>query len=897
MEWLQTILRHVRQGRHAFIITGNIGDGFPHERGADPDGLVAWYDIVASVLRSGRPDYLCWTFDPARGFLFSDGADEQTFIDLVKEKEKEEDGKKGDEEDTLRDLRRQMDGMDEGLPASFVQAMPVTLRAFTESATKEVDKRRPCVALVHDADSAWNGQSSDERVTRAFLAMQRIAESDGYRRAGHILMVATPSVTSLPERFRRADSPFTIIRITRPSHEERVRYLESIVVTESLRERLEELRQARRRREQEAAERLDANIVAAAADVDHQTEADIEDDELRSADAAVRLAEQALAKSSAQWEAGNEERAAKLLAVKEALAAAPPERPLSKETIKTVRVGDIVEYRVAGKAIKTQRKTVLQADDGNLHLSTVHDATQVTSHPDDEKPIVYYWDADGFAQRRSSAKKGKAQTLPEGVSLIVVPKMRHELLAEKAGLERVIAEFLNEKTRDSKLVDQLDAARKVSDTLRTTRSTEKRKRVETARAHLEHLRAVKAMGKTGAEQDTEADRMERELSAGRFPPPACGLSEMARYSQGLGYRDIVGMFRAAQQDGRECDALTVLAERHNALARSYGHLVDIVKPAYGFEGIAGLDGIKRFFKHVRDDIAKGMLARVPMGCLLMGPPGTGKTAIAEAFAEECGFLFVKIRNVRSMWVGETERQMEDLIAGLRELAPVVVLRDEVDQEDTGRDSFQGDSGVSARVRQKWMEFLSDPAIRGRVFVISCSNRPDLLDAALKRSGRTDERIPVLMPDAETRKRLFPVMLKRVQGNLPGIVIEGRFDKEDLKRLAAMTENLSGADIEVIVRHAVEYADVEDGKVIVDAKCLERAAKDFIPSDSTMQIAKMTLSAIGSCARREFLPKDAKEIVKRCLTNLGFVVKEAKKPEDDTLETLLAQHKPEKGPAN
>jgi SpoVK/Ycf46/Vps4 family AAA+-type ATPase len=355
------------------------------------------------------------------------------------------------------------------------------------------------------------------------------------------------------------------------------------------------------------------------------------------------------------------------------------------------------------------------------------------------------------------------------------------------------------------------------------------------------------------------------------------------------------MFRAAQQDGRECDAMTVLAERHNALARSYGHLVDIVKPSYGFEGIAGLDNIKRFFGHVRDDIAKGMLARVPMGCLLMGPPGTGKTAIAEAFAEECGFLFVKIRNVRSMWVGETERQMEDLIAGLRELAPVVVLRDEVDQEDTGRDSFQGDSGVSARVRQKWMEFLSDPVIRGRVFVISCSNRPDLLDAALKRSGRTDERIPVLMPDAETRKRLFPVMLKRVQGSLPGITIESTTTQDELKRLADMTESLSGADIEVIVRHSVEYGKVVDGtKIVVDAKCMKRAVEDFIPSASVPQIAYMTFTAIKNCARKEFLPKDAAKIVEKCLADLGIKVDKSANP---SLDAMLANHKPEKGSAN
>jgi SpoVK/Ycf46/Vps4 family AAA+-type ATPase len=278
--------------------------------------------------------------------------------------------------------------------------------------------------------------------------------------------------------------------------------------------------------------------------------------------------------------------------------------------------------------------------------------------------------------------------------------------------------------------------------------------------------------------------------------------------------------------------------------------MDIVDPAYGFEGIAGLRHIKAFLSHVQAWMQSGDMRRVPMGCLFIGPPGTGKTAVAEAFARECGVLFVKIRNVRTMWVGETERKMEETFAALKSLAPVVVLRDEVDEEDSGRDAFQGDSGVSARLRRGWMEFLSDPKIRGKIFVISCSNRPDRLDAALIRSGRTDERIPLLMPDRDTRLELFPVMLKRY-GYTSTV--------KDFGPLADTTNGWSGADIEVIVRLAAQYA-LEDGREVVEERDLEQAIQDFLPAASQEQIAKMTLAAIKYTSSRRWLPEGYETIV-------------------------------------
>lgn len=383
------------------------------------------------------------------------------------------------------------------------------------------------------------------------------------------------------------------------------------------------------------------------------------------------------------------------------------------------------------------------------------------------------------------------------------------------------------------------------DSLPPAKKRELENATRTADKHIQDLTAcIEKLSQLEAELP-ETSKKAGGVSASQFFSAVndAELAKIARLTQGFGYRQLRDLLIALAEAPKDKLNETLAVARKDILARSYGHLLDIIEPSYGFEGIAGLDGIKEFLLGVKKAIEEGDLRRVPMGCLLIGPPGTGKTAIAEGFARECGMTFLKLRNIRSMWIGESERQMEEVLVAIRELAPAVVLRDEVDEEDSGRDSFQGDSGTSARIRREWMTFLSDPSIRGRVFVMSCTNRPDRLDPALKRSGRTDERIPVLMPDAETREALFEVMIRRngYKTKLKGFA-----------HFSDKTEGLSGADIEVIVRHAYEFSPASDG---ITAEALERAIDDFIPSASQDEIARMTQSAIKETSSRRFLPKE------------------------------------------
>jgi len=379
-----------------------------------------------------------------------------------------------------------------------------------------------------------------------------------------------------------------------------------------------------------------------------------------------------------------------------------------------------------------------------------------------------------------------------------------------------------------------------------------------AKDRMRRLQAKLKKVKKGAEAKAVAEEIESleaqaEEAAVTFEVPKDFDAEVFAHStQGLSLRQILDIFLRCQDTGDGLDLSFVKRKKREILNDEFGDVMEVVEPERGLEDIGGHEHIKAYFQNVLEAIRKGEARLVPMGVTLMGPPGTGKTALVEALAKEAGFNFVKTKNVRSMWVGESEARMERLEYGLRSLAPVVVMNDEADLAEAGRSSPKGDSGVSERLMKKWMELLSDPRIRGKVIVVNCTNRPDRIDPALKRSGRSDERILMPMPGDDERAAIFQVMFKR--HNIPA-------DIGDFTPFVPLTDGLSGADIEKITLSSFRFAD-EQGKKRVDESALQAAIKDFIPSASQADIDQMTLMGLMECSSKRLLPKRAKEIVKR-----------------------------------
>lgn len=325
---------------------------------------------------------------------------------------------------------------------------------------------------------------------------------------------------------------------------------------------------------------------------------------------------------------------------------------------------------------------------------------------------------------------------------------------------------------------------------------------------------------------------------------------MAVATQGMSLRQIMEIFMQSRGTGKEVSLDFVKQKKREILNNEYGDVMEVVEPERGLEDIGGHEHIKDYFREILEAIKRGESRLVSMGITLMGPPGTGKTAIVEALAKEAGFNFVKTKNIRSMWVGESEARMEKLLSGLRSLAPVVVMNDEADLAEAGRDSPKGDSGVSERLMKMWMELLSDPKIRGQIVVISCTNRPDRIDPALKRSGRSDDRILMPMPSTEECLAIFKVMFKRHK--IPANI-------KDFSRYAKLVQGLSGADIEKISLNSLRFAFTKEKKE-VDGESLMEAIEDFIPNASQSEIDRMTLAGIMECSSRQLLPPHIKEII-------------------------------------
>ncbi|MBI5152852.1 MAG: ATP-binding protein [Parcubacteria group bacterium] len=322
-------------------------------------------------------------------------------------------------------------------------------------------------------------------------------------------------------------------------------------------------------------------------------------------------------------------------------------------------------------------------------------------------------------------------------------------------------------------------------------------------------------------------------------------------TQGMSLRQILEIFRFANQAERPIDLSLVKEKKKEMLNAEYGDVMEVSDPQWDLDGIGGLAKPKAFFALVLEAIRKGETRLIPQGITIMGPPGTGKTALVEALAKGAGFNFVKMKNARSMWVGQSEERTERQIQGLWALAPVIVMNDEADLGEANRDAPKGDSGVSERIMQAWMRFLSDPRIRGRIVMVNCTNRPDRMDAAMKRSGRSDDRIAILMPTEEERGAIFGVMFRRYK--IPTTI-------NDFSLFAQITKGLSGADIEAITLKSFRFAG-EMGKENVDDSALREAIEDFIASASQADIDFMTLLAISESSSRRLLPANTEEIIR------------------------------------
>ena len=252
-------------------------------------------------------------------------------------------------------------------------------------------------------------------------------------------------------------------------------------------------------------------------------------------------------------------------------------------------------------------------------------------------------------------------------------------------------------------------------------------------------------------------------------------------------------------------------------------LIEFLEPTRTLDDVHGSEAVKTW---MRQDIAlwrQGDLGAMPMGYLLCGPVGTGKTYLVECLAGDAGVPVVKMKNFRDRWVGSTEGNLEKIFGLLHALGRCIVFIDEADQALGSRDSGSGDSGISGRVYSMMAKEMSDTENRGRILWILASSRPDLIEVDLKRPGRVDVKIPLFpASDAAEGYLLIRALAKKFKLDLPK-----ECPAEIVALIPAMITPGSAEAIAVKVYRQVRASSVDPVEGLRD--CLDEY-QNPIPSD-------------------------------------------------------------------
>ncbi|TWU48273.1 ATP-binding protein [Rubripirellula reticaptiva] len=256
---------------------------------------------------------------------------------------------------------------------------------------------------------------------------------------------------------------------------------------------------------------------------------------------------------------------------------------------------------------------------------------------------------------------------------------------------------------------------------------------------------------------------------------------------------------------------------------------EMLQPTEGFESVGGMESVKEDIRvkiiypieHAEMFAAYGK--KVGGGILLYGPPGCGKTHLARATAGEVksGFMSIGINDVLDMWIGNSEKNLHALFEQARRSKPCVLFFDEVDALGASRSDMKRSGG-----RQLINQFLSEldgvESNNDGLLCLAATNTPWHLDSAFRRPGRFDRIIFVPPPDAAARAEILQIQL----AGKPT-------DDVDVAKVAAKTDDYSGADLKAVVDRTIEsklHEAVKTGMPKpITTKDLLVAAKDVRPS--------------------------------------------------------------------
>ena len=320
-------------------------------------------------------------------------------------------------------------------------------------------------------------------------------------------------------------------------------------------------------------------------------------------------------------------------------------------------------------------------------------------------------------------------------------------------------------------------------------------------------------------------------------------AELGKLTAGISITDLNVLVQSARESGKRLDATVFRSLKKRLLERQCRGLLEFIEPKWTLDTVVGHEAAKARLREDAALLKRGALDTLPMGYLLCGPVGTGKSFLAQCVSGEIGVPCLMLKNFRSKYVGETEGNLERVLAVLRAMGPVVVVVDEADAALGSREQ-DGDSGTSSRVFGMIASQMGDTRYRGQIIWMLLTARPDLLPIDLKRQGRAEVHIPLFYPTDEAEiRQMFVIMAKKLGSAVAG---------EDVPAIP-QKGHLSGADIEGMVGRAWRISLLA-GRDRITKEALAEVIAQFMPSTQGLERELQETAAMLECTDRQFLPE-------------------------------------------